>query len=72
MQPVNPSTNNSPLLTYKEAAGYLGGVSVFTVRNLVEQGHLRAVKLGPKVRRLRRCDLDALADTGIEGGADNG
>jgi excisionase family DNA binding protein len=54
------------LLDVKEAARYLGGVSTWTIRSLVADGHLRPVRLpsrnrGELGRRLLfdRADLDA-------------
>ena len=45
------------LLTVKEAAHYLGGVSVSTVHRLVGRGQLRKVKIGGSTR-FRRSELD--------------
>lgn len=58
------------LLDAPAAARYLGGISVWTLRALVENGHLRPVRL-PAVRRpgedgrrllFDRADLDAFID----------
>lgn len=59
------------LLDVKAAASYLGGISTWTLRALVGDGHLRPVRLpsvrhrGEQGRRLLfdRRDLDALIDT---------
>jgi excisionase family DNA binding protein len=48
------------LVTAREAADYLG-CSIFTIRNLARQGHLRAVKFKPGGNwRFPREDLEAL------------
>ena len=58
------------LLDVKAAARYLGGLSIWTVRALVADGHIRPVELpsvrrpGERSRRLLfdRVDLDAAVD----------
>lgn len=64
-EPVGPRLLDAPA-----AARYLGGISVWTLRALVENGHLRPVRL-PAVRRpeeegrrllFDRVDLDAFID----------
>jgi excisionase family DNA binding protein len=47
----------SRLLSLRQAADYLG-VSYWTVRNWVESGKLSAIRLGPKLIRIERSDLD--------------
>jgi excisionase family DNA binding protein len=47
----------SRLVSLRQAAGYLS-VSYWTVRNWVETGKLSAIRLGPKLIRIERSDLD--------------
>ena len=47
------------LLTQREAAEYLR-VCLKSLRRLVREGRLPEVRLGPRLPRYRRCDLDTL------------
>jgi hypothetical protein len=71
-QPLAPVTPR--LLNIKGAAEYLGGISEWTVRSFVADGHLHPVRLpqvganrsrGENGRRLLFCirDLDAFIDS---------
>lgn len=51
------------LLTYELVAERLG-IGVTTVKNLVYSGDLPAVRLGPRLRRIRPCDLEAYLERG--------
>ena|SRR5690349_8165482 len=51
------SSAPSRLLSLRQAANYLG-VSYWTVRGWVETGKLSAIRLGPKLIRIERSDLD--------------
>ena len=56
----------SPLLTVDEAAAYLN-VTPSTVRRFRRDGVLPVVKLGGQVKsriRFRRCDVEALIESG--------
>lgn len=63
------------LLDVEATAEYLGGISIWTVRGLVEKGYLTPVRLpsvrhrGENGRRLLfdRADLDRLIDQGKAG-----
>jgi hypothetical protein len=65
------NTETSRLLDIRATAQYLGGLSTWTVRNFVADGHLRPVKLpsvrhkGENGRRLLfdRRDLDAFIES---------
>lgn len=46
-------------ITVAEAANTLG-VSVKTVRRRIADGSLPATRLGPRMLRIRRCDLAAM------------
>jgi excisionase family DNA binding protein len=52
-------TITSPYLTVDEAAAYLG-VARNTIKNYINDGRLRAFKLGPRMLRVRQSDVDAL------------
>lgn len=70
MPPVGSRELAPRLLDVKATAAYLGGISTWTVRALVENGHLRPVALpacrreGETGRRLLfdRADLDAFVE----------
>jgi excisionase family DNA binding protein len=70
-------TAEQRLLDVEEAAQYLGGISTWTVRGLIQKGHLKPVRLpsvrhkGEDGRRLLfdRRDLDALIDARKAAGA---
>lgn len=47
------------LLTIRQVAEYLG-CSETTVRNRTREGSLKAVRMGPRMIRIRRDDLDAI------------
>lgn len=47
------------LLNVKQASEYLG-CSNNTVRNMIRREELSAVRLGPRMVRIRRDDLDAI------------
>lgn len=47
-----------PLLTYPQAAEYLGGVHVTTLRRWVRAGKIPVLHLGPRVTRFDQRDLD--------------
>lgn len=49
--------DGKPLLTYDDVAALLS-VSPSTVERLVRRGELPSVKIGTKIRRIRRVDLD--------------
>lgn len=48
-----------------DTAAYLN-VSVNTVRKLIEQGHLRAVRVSERAVRILRKDVDAHMSTGVK------
>lgn len=48
----------TPYLDVEDGAAYLG-VSPTTIRRMVEDGRVRALRLPPKVLRFTRHDLDA-------------
>jgi len=56
----------SRLLSLKQAADYLA-VSYWTVRSWVETGKLLAVRLGPKLIRVEKSDLDRFITERKEG-----
>ncbi len=71
MRSSRPALDEPPrLLDARRAASFLGGVSVWTLRRWVDQGHLRPVRLpacwrkGENCRRLLfdRRDLNSLID----------
>lgn len=47
------------LLNVEQTSQYLG-CSANTVRNMIHRGELSAVRLGPRMVRIRRDDLDAI------------
>jgi excisionase family DNA binding protein len=47
------------LLTIRQVAEYMG-CSETTIRNRAKEGSLKAVRLGPRMIRIRRDDLDAI------------
>jgi excisionase family DNA binding protein len=49
------------MLTIKEAAEYLG-VSQQTVRTLIKNGYLTAVRIGPKIIRINAAELASIGD----------
>ena len=55
-------TNNDPLLPPADAGRYLGFASrpAAAAHRLARLGQLTCVELGPKCRRFRKSDLDAL------------
>jgi len=52
-------TQFGDLLTIRQVAEYLG-CSETTVRNRTREGSLKAVRMGPRMIRIRREDLDAV------------
>jgi excisionase family DNA binding protein len=52
-------TQFGDLLTIRQVAEYLG-CSETTVRNRTREGSLKAVRMGPRMIRIRRDDLDAI------------
>ena len=52
-------TQFGDLLNVKQASEYLG-CSCNTVRNMIRREELSAVRLGPRMVRIRRDDLDAI------------
>jgi excisionase family DNA binding protein len=52
-------TQFGDLLTIRHAAEYWG-CSETTVRNRIKEGLLKAVRMGPRMIRIRREDLDAI------------
>ena len=52
-------TSFGDLLTIRQVAEYLG-CSETTVRNRTKEGSLKAVRMGPRMIRIRRQDLEAL------------
>jgi excisionase family DNA binding protein len=51
-------TASPPNLSIADAATYLG-VTTRTVQQMIADGRLRAYRLGPRIVRLRRDDIDA-------------
>lgn len=51
--------NPADLMTVPQASKYLG-VSPQTIRRHIAAGRLPAVRMGPRLTRIRRDDLDAL------------
>jgi excisionase family DNA binding protein len=52
---------DDPYLTLEEAAAYVGGtVTKGTVRNWINDGRLRGFRLGPRLLRVRKSDVDGL------------
>lgn len=49
------------LLSLKEAAEYLG-VSPNSVRNYIARGRLKSLRVGPKLIKFRKADLDKFID----------
>ena len=49
------------MLTIREAAEYLG-VSQQTVRTLIKNGYLTAVRIGPKIIRISAAELANIGD----------
>ena len=65
---INNSPENSPgYLTIDAAASELD-VSKNTLRNMIRDGHLKAVRFSTRVIRIRRADLDAAAQPVVGGG----
>lgn len=60
------SSKNSNLLSLQESADYLG-VHKNTIRNLLMRKELKAQRIGARIVRINRGDLDALFAT-YEGG----
>ena len=52
-------TQFGELLTIRQVAEYLG-CSETTVRNRIKEGSLKAVRMGPRMIRIRRDDLDEI------------
>ena len=52
-------TQFGDLLTIRQVAEHLG-CSETTVRNRTREGSLKAVRMGPRMIRIRRDDLDAI------------
>lgn len=49
------------LMSLKEAAEYLG-VSPNSVRNYIARGRLKSLRVGPKLIKFRKADLDRFID----------
>lgn len=54
------ATDLDPWIPQPEACDYLGGITDRTLRRYVAEGKLPAYRLGPRLLRFRRSDLDAL------------
>lgn len=52
------ASNPAFMLKVADAAEYVG-VTTKTIRRWISSGHLPASRLGPKLIRIRRADLDA-------------
>jgi len=52
-------TQFGDLLTIRQVSEYLG-CSETTIRNRAKEGSLKAVRMGPRMIRIRREDLDAI------------
>jgi excisionase family DNA binding protein len=52
------AVTSPPDMTLKNVADYLG-LSTRTIRQMVTDGRLRAYRLGPRVIRFRRSEIDA-------------
>jgi len=63
---VDGSTNARRLLSVKEAAEYLGGISVWTVRSLGWSGEICQVRIGRRVLYDRQ-DLDRFIESRKKG-----
>ena len=63
----NPPENSPDYLTLDTAAFKLD-VSKNTLRNMIRDGHLKAVRFSTRVIRIRRADLDAAAQPVVGGG----
>ncbi|MBK8732851.1 MAG: helix-turn-helix domain-containing protein [Actinomycetales bacterium] len=55
-----PSPAADPWVTQAEARAYLGGITDRTLRRYIAAGELPAYRLGARLLRFRRSDLDAL------------
>jgi excisionase family DNA binding protein len=53
------TNTTSPYLTLDEAAAYIG-VHPWTLRRWINEGRLRAYRVGKRLLRIRRSDVDAL------------
>lgn len=62
-----PAPASSDLLSYSRAALRLA-VSLNHLRNLIDSGYLRSVKVGVRGRRVRSEDVDKIAREGIDVG----
>jgi len=58
---VSPKVADSQWLSTKEAAQYLG-VGEATIQRWVREGRLKAYRFGQRVLRIRRSDLEAIAE----------
>ena len=54
-----PRTQFGDLLTIRQVSEYLG-CSETTIRNRAKEGSLKAVRMGPRMIRIRREDLEAI------------
>jgi excisionase family DNA binding protein len=63
----NNSRTAEPYITQKQAGEYLG-VTDRTIREMIADGRLPAYRLGAKVIRLRRSDIDGAMRRGPIGG----
>jgi excisionase family DNA binding protein len=64
---ANPvRSENSNLLSLQESADYLG-VHKNTIRNLITRKTLKAQRIGSRIVRIARADLDALFSTNESG-----
>jgi len=59
MSTIAAGSKERPFLTVAEAADELAVTERF-IRKLIADGHLRAVKVGARVVRIRRADLEDL------------
>lgn len=57
------SSEDRPLLSKREAAEFLGGISTRTLERLVASGELCPVRVTPGTLRYRRADLQSFIDS---------
>ncbi|MFB2769796.1 helix-turn-helix domain-containing protein [Pelatocladus sp. BLCC-F211] len=65
-QPIEDKQEDYQFLTTREVAEHLR-VHQRTVQRWISLGHLKATKVGPRVWRVRREDLDAFIKTNTSG-----
>ena len=61
--PYNRRATDGPYLTPSRIAEDLD-VSMATVQRWIRNGHLRVIRLGPKLYRIRQADFQAFLDAG--------